>query len=514
MRLTQGLVRAATVRANGVATIDGDRIRTWAQVADRVARLSGALRGLGVREGDRVAVLANNCDAYYEAYFAILWTGAAITPLNTRLAPVELRFQLEDSGASVMFFGEEFAQVAATLKPQLPDIGVWIGMDGEADPADHAFEALIAAAEPAPETVRQSTDLAGIFYTGGTTGLPKGVMLTHQALAAMAVNLTMSLQVDEDIVNLHSAPMFHLADIGTFMATMVAGTHVFVRRLDETVMLELIEKNRITHIFTVPALIDRLAKHPRAAQADLSSLKVLGYGGAPMPLGTYDVARARFPDVDFVQGFGMTEMGAHTFLAAKHHRPGADPEKMKSVGQAAYAYEIRIVDPEGNEVPRRQLGEIIGRGDNMMTGYWNRPEETAATLRDGWVWSGDAGFMDEDGFVYITDRFKDMIVSGAENVYSIEVENAVSRHPAVNECAVIGVPDDKWGERVHAIVVLKPGKALALDDLVAHCRSEIAGYKCPRSLQILEEPLPRSGAGKVLKTELRKPWWDGRAKRV
>ncbi|WP_374575703.1 long-chain-fatty-acid--CoA ligase [Phenylobacterium sp.] len=512
MRLTQTLTRAVLVRPDATATIDGDRVRTWRQVHDRVRRLSGALRGLGVKAGDRVAVLANNCDAYYEAYFAILWSGACIVPLNTRLAPAETRFQLQDAGASVLFFGEEFAAVAAELKPQLAQIGAWIGMDGPGEPADHAFEALIAGAEPADEIEREAEDLAGIFYTGGTTGLPKGVMLTHRSLTAMAVNLTMSLKVDETIVNLHSAPMFHLADIGTFMATMVGGTHVFVRRLDENVMLDLIERWGITHIFTVPAIIDRLARHPRAAVA--RKLKILGYGGAPMPMGTYDVARAAFPEVDFVQGFGMTEMGAHTFLEAKHHRPGADPEKMKSVGQPAYGYEIKVVDPEGNEVPRRTLGEIIGRGDNMMIGYWNRPEETARALRGGWMWSGDAGFMDEEGFVYITDRLKDMIVSGGENVYSIEVENVVSRHPAVVECAVIGVPDDKWGERVHAVVVLKPGEALELGALAAHCRASIAGYKTPRSLEVLEAPLPRSAAGKVLKTELRAPWWEGRERKV
>ncbi|MCE3291063.1 MAG: fatty-acid--CoA ligase, partial [Caulobacter sp.] len=271
-----------------------------------------------------------------------------------------------------MLYGEEFAETAAGLKPQLPGIGVWITMDGADIAADHVLEDLATTGPLVPEIERKAEDLAGIFYTGGTTGLPKGVMLSHRALAAMAVNLTMSLQVDHSIVNLHSAPMFHLADIGTFMATMVGGTHVFVRKLDENVMLDLIDRWGITHIFTVPAMIDRLARHPKGDAAN--ALKVLGYGGAPMPLGTYDVARARFPNVDFVQGFGMTEMGAHTFLEAQHHRPGADPEKMKSVGQPAYGYEIRIVDPEGVEVPRRTLGEIVGRGDNVMMGYWNRPE--------------------------------------------------------------------------------------------------------------------------------------------
>jgi long-chain acyl-CoA synthetase len=301
--------------------------------------------------------------------------------------------------------------------------------------------------------------------------------------------------------------MFHLADIGIVMVTMVGGTHVFCRRLDEAVILDLIEREGVSHVFTVPAVIDRLAKHPRAGRADLSSLKLLGYGGSPMPAGVYEVARRTFPTVDFVQGFGMTEMSAHTFLAPKHHRPDADPERLKSAGQVCYGYELKIVDDAGQELPRGQTGELVGRGDNLMMGYWNRPEETRQALRDGWMHTGDVGYMDADGFVYITDRAKDMIVTGAENVYSIEVESVISRHPAVDECAVIGVPDDRWGERVHAIVVLKSGGALTLDDLQAYLQNQLAGYKRPRSLDIRTSPLPRGAAGKILKRSLREPYW-------
>ncbi len=513
MRLTQGLCRAVQVRPGGVATIDGERRRTWLEVSDRIARFAGALQCLGVNPDDRVAILAHNCDAFFEAYFAIFWAGGVIVPLNTRLTRQELQMQLDDAGAKIVLFGAEFARTAEELK-RSAGIEVFIGLDDSQAPADHGFNDLIAQHPAIEETVRHETDLAGIFYTGGTSGLPKGVMLTHRNLAAMAVNLIMAAKLDEDCVNLHCAPMFHLADIGTFMTTMVGGTHVFVRRLTEEKILELIERHGITHAFTVPVVIDRLAKHPRAAAADLSSLRLLGYGGAPMPAGTYDIARRRFPSVDFVQGFGLTEMGAHTFLGARHHRPGADPEKLKSAGQVCFGYEIKIVDRSGTELPRRAIGEIIGRGDNVMAGYWKRPAETAEALRDGWLHTQDAGFMDEDGFVYVTDRLRDMIVTGAENVYSVEVENVLSRHASVEECAVIGVPDERWGERVHAIVVPKAGAQPDLETLDAHCRQHIAAYKCPKSLELRMQPLPRNAAGKVLKRELRQPYWEGRDRAV
>ena len=514
MRLTQALCRAVSVNPQGVATIDGDRTRTWREVHDRVARFAGGLGRIGVKPGDRVAVLAHNCDVFFEAYYGILWAGAAIVPLNTRLAPAELAFQLDDAQVGVLLFGREFAETVQQLQQASGQPRRLIALDEDAAGASITFEAVIAGSSPAAEAMRGNEDLAGIFYTGGTTGLPKGVMLSHLNLSAMASNLIMACKIDEDCVNLHAAPMFHLADIGIFMVTMVAGVHVFCRQLSDEVILSLVERHRVTHVFTVPAVIDRIAKHPSSLTRDLSSLKLLGYGGAPMPGGTYEAARARFPDVGFVQGFGMTEMGAHTFLGPRHHMEGAEPERLKSAGQDCYGYELKVVGPDGEEVPRGQTGEIVGRGDNVMLGYWNRPDETAQALRGGWMHSQDVGFMDESGFVYITDRIKDMIVSGAENVYSIEVENVISKHPAVDECAVIGVPDDKWGERVHAVVVLKAGATLTLEDLQAYARRQIAGYKCPRSLDIHVGPLPRSAAGKVLKTTLREPFWSQSARSI
>lgn len=505
MRVTQGLVRAVVTAANRTATIDGDRRRNWRQVSDRVACLAGGLREQAqVGIGDRVAILAHNCDLYFETYFAVLWAGGVLTPLNTRLATPELAFQLRDAGVQTLCFGEEFTAVAEQL---LADGAVkrLIAMDGAPNHAIHlTHEGLIQTSAPADEHLAKDSDLAGIFYTGGTTGLPKGVMLSHGNLHAIATNLLMTIPFDETGVNFHAAPMFHLADIGILFATMTGATHVFRRSYNAETMLEAIAEHSVTHCFTVPAVIDRMAKYDRLEQLDLSRLKMLGYGGSSLPAATLALAREKFPHVDFIQGFGQTEMASVTVLTPQDHRCADDHPRLRSCGKVAPGFEIRIVDENGVEVPRGQIGEIVGRGDNVMMGYWNRPEETADVMRLGWLHTRDAGWMDEDGYIYITDRLKDMIVTGAENVYSIEVENALSWHPAIEESAVIGVPDPVWGERVHAHIVCKTGvNQPALDEVSAFCRLRIAGYKTPRSITFSDSRLPRSAAGKIQKGPVR-----------
>lgn len=500
MRVTQALVRAATVAAGRTATVDGARVRTWGEVRDRVARVAGALLLAGVNEGDRIAILANNSDRYFELFYAVLWAGGVLVPLNTRLAPAELVFQVRDAGATVLFHDDEFGGTAEVLTREA-GVRRAISIDGV---RPGCLDELASTSTPACESEPPDEALAGIFYTGGTTGLPKGVMLSHSALHTTAANLLMVIPFDENDVNLHAAPMFHLADIGTVFCTMAAGTHVFTRRFDADALLEAIARHRVTHCFTVPAVIDRMARSDRLADLDLSSLRVLGYGGSSMPAAKLAFAREQLPAVDFMQGFGQTELPAATYLSAKAHRPGADPRKLRSAGQPCLGYEVKVVDERGTEVPRGTVGEIIGRGGNAMSGYWKRPEETAEVLRDGWVHTRDAGYMDEDGYIYVTDRLKDMIVSGAENVYSQEVENALSWHPAIEEAAVIGVPDPVWGERVHAILVTKADcPRPSLDEIVSVCRERIAGYKCPKSMEISAGPLPRSAAGKIMKAELR-----------
>ncbi len=502
MRITRAIERAAVCGPRNRAIIDGGIVRTWAEAADRIARTGGALMTAGIHVGDHVGILAANSDAFFTMDFAIPWAGAVAVPLNTRLASAELAFQLKDAGVQTLFYSREYARTAAGLKAD-GAVAKVIAMD-EPDPAsDGDLAAMNARSSPVPPVQLGDNDLAAIYYTGGTTGLPKGVMLSHANLYAMASNLLMAIPFDETCTVFHAAPMFHLADIATVFATMTASTHVFRRTFDAPDMLHAFADHGVTHCFTVPAVIERLTADPLAAELDLSALRVLGYGGASMPAASLDRARVRFPGVDFIQGFGQTEMAAATFLSPRWHRLDAPADKLRSCGQACPGYDLRIVDEHGHEVPRGTVGEIVGRGGNVMMGYWNRPEETAEVMRGDWLHTRDLGFMDDDGFIYITDRAKDMIISGAENVYSIEVENALSYHPDIAESAVIGVPDATWGERVHAVIVPRAGATLDQDEVIAFCRTRIAGYKCPKTISVRGEPLPRSAAGKVVKGPLR-----------
>lgn len=497
MQLTQGIHRSARIHPDRLATIDGDRQRSWRQVAADIGQLAALLRTMGVARDDRVAVLASNSDHYFDTYFATFWAGAVIVPLNTRLSVPELLFQLRDVGAKVLLTGDGFDEPGAALAAQCPELRV-----ERLDEAGGSLRQRAAGLGPIPDSLRSDHDLAGVFYTGGTTGLPKGVMLTHRNLVAVANNLIMMIRFSPDCINLHCAPMFHLADIGMFSVTMTGGTHVFAQKLDPATILELTAQHRVTHVFTVPAVIETLTRTDLAAH-DLSSLKMLGYGGSPMPAVTIARAQERLPGIEFIQGFGMTEMPSLTFLLPEHHRLDTGADKLRTAGIPGYGFEVKVLDPNGDEVPRGTVGEIVGRGPCVMAGYWNRPEETAAALRDGWMHSQDAGFMDDDGFITITDRLKDMIVSGAENIYSIEVENALGLHPLVSECAIIGVPDERWGERVHAIVVPAAGAAPREAELLDHLQERLARYKCPKSWEFRTEPLPRSPVGKILKNELR-----------
>ncbi|WP_374527477.1 long-chain-fatty-acid--CoA ligase [Novosphingobium sp.] len=508
MQLTQGVHRSARINPNGIATIDGERRRTWAELARDVARFAALLRSLGVGPNDRVAVLANNGDHYFDAYFAIFWAGGVIVPLNTRLSVPELAFQIEDVGAAVLLVGDGFEVQAAGLAERFPNLLI-----EHLDEAGGGLRRRIADQPELEDAGRGDGDLAGVFYTGGTTGLPKGVMLTHRNLVSVASNLIMMIRFAPDCIDLHCAPMFHLADIGLFTVTMVGGVHVFAQRLDADTIMALTARHKVTHVFTVPAVIDALSRADLAAH-DLSSLRMLGYGGSPMPAATIARAQDRLPGIQFIQGFGMTEMPSISFLLPEQHDPASGHAKLRSAGVPGYGFELKVVGPDDQELPRGQVGEIVGRGPCVMAGYWNRPDETAEALRGGWMHSQDAGFMDEDGYITITDRLKDMIVSGAENIYSIEVENALSLHPQVQECTVIGVPDERWGERVHAIVVPVPGEAPSEQSMLAHLHERLARYKCPKSWELRTEPLPRSPIGKVLKADLRKTYWAGRASAV
>ncbi len=514
MYLTQGLKRSVQIRGGEIATVDGGRRRTWAEFGERVARLAGALREQGLEPGDRVAVLAANSDRYLEAFFAVPWAGGVVVPVNIRWAPPEIADSLNDSGAVVLFVDEQFHGVADGIVGGLEGLRHVVFMaDGTHPPGTVGYEDMLAAADPVADALRGGDDLAGIFYTGGTTGRAKGVMLSHANLYTNAMSTIAKLVLRSNDVYLHAAPMFHLADgLSTWAITMVGGTHVFVPGFDPGEVLWAIETHSVSYTTFVPTMLQMLLNDPSFAERDLGTLRKLFYGASPMPQPLLERALSDLPQCRFHGAYGMTELSpVATILDPEFHTlegPGAG--RLRSVGRATLGVELRVVDSEGTEAPLGTVGEIVVRGPNVMQGYWNQPEATRAALRAGWLHSGDLGYMDEEGFVYIADRLKDMICPGGENVYSAEVENAIYQHPDVLQCAVIGIPSAEWGEAVHAVIVLEAGATTGEQEIIAHCRERIAGYKCPRSIEFRTEPLPLSGAGKVLKTELRMPWWRER----
>jgi len=514
MYVTQALHRAVQQTPDLAATVFGDRVRTWAQCADRVARLAGALRGLGVRPGDRVAILADNCDDYHDVLFAVPWADAVTVPVNTRWSAREIAFSLRDCGAALLVMGDAFLDMVDELREAAPTVSSYLHTGERTRPTGvHGIDDLIEAHGPIEDARRGGNSLAAIYYTGGTTGTPKGVMLSHDNLVVAALGAAATGQFLEPGGRLlHSAPMFHLADGSGWIArNLVGGTHVILPGFSPAAVAAAIDRHRITEMFLAPTMIQMLVDSPAAHEHDLSSLKHLLYGASPISQALLERAMRLLPGARPLQAYGMTELSpTTTVLTADDHD---DPALLRSAGRAVPIAEVKVVDADDNEVPRGTVGEVVARGPHVMLGYWNRPEETAGALRGGWMHTGDGGYMDDNGYLFIVDRLKDMIVSGGENVYSAEVENALARHPAVATCAVIGVPDADWGERVHAVVVLHDGVTATAEELREHCGALIARYKAPRSVEFVDE-LPLTAAAKVSKRELRQQYWKDTARSV
>eukprot|EP01062_Namystynia_karyoxenos_P063271 TRINITY_DN56080_c0_g1_i1.p1 TRINITY_DN56080_c0_g1~~TRINITY_DN56080_c0_g1_i1.p1 ORF type:complete len:602 (+),score=217.91 TRINITY_DN56080_c0_g1_i1:89-1894(+) len=512
MSVTAAIRRAAQQFPNQVATIDASgRTFTYAETADRIARFAAGLRAQGLATGDRVAIVQFNSDRFFEAYYAVAWAGGAVVPINIRLAPPEVVAIIRDSGAKFLMSDDVFTKaVAGPLRDAgVPFTSIFTG-DGECPAGSVSYESLVKDHAPVPDAGRGGSDLYGIFYTGGTTGKAKGVMLSHGNIVSNAMGQGVNNKYDRSTVYLHSAPMFHLADgNGTFGVTMHAGTHAFISRFDPKAMLAAIAKHKVTHAMMVPVMMTMMLREESIESFDFSSLHSIIYGASPMAPSLLEKMMSVFKSASFMQGYGMTECSpAISMCPSEHHTP-SDP-KLQSVGRPVPWVEVRIVDENDQEVPRGTVGEITVRGPNVMTGYWGMPDATASALRGGWMHTGDGGRMDEDGFLWICDRIKDMIITGGENVYSAEVESVIMAFDPVAQCAVIGTPDEKLGEMVSAVVVPKPGRAAEIteDALKAFCKERIAGYKCPRRV-FVKEQLPISGAGKVLKHEVRKEFWAG-----
>ena len=507
MYLTQGLHRSLRHSPDEPATIFGDRVRSFAEQTDRSARLAGGLRSLGVSDGERVAILGLNSDRYVELLLAIPWANGIVNPLNIRWHPSEMVYALRDSDTSILVVDDTFAPLVPELLDGHPGLrAVILAADGPPPEGALHYEALMDVAQPIPDARRGGDAVAAVMYTGGTTGHPKGVALTHANLLTSVLGTQATCPVVRPCGRvLHAAPLFHMLGLHTWASqSIIGGTHVIVPKFDPEDVMAAIDRHRVTSIVVVPTMLQAIVDHPELTTYDLTSVTTLAYGASPVTEALLERAMHAFPHADFVQVYGMTELGSISALTGEDHRRG---DRLRSAGRPAAHAEVRVVDGDGVELPRGTVGEVAARGGNVMAGYWGQPDATAAAVRDGWLHTGDAAYMDDDGYIFIVDRIKDMIITGGENVYSAEVENALGCHPAVAACAVIGLPDDAWGERVHAVVTPRPDAEVTPDELIRHTRCLVAAYKAPRSIELVDA-LPLSGAGKVLKRELRARYTD------
>ncbi|MEV5003957.1 long-chain-fatty-acid--CoA ligase [Nocardioides sp. LML1-1-1.1] len=502
MHLTQSLHRRVQADPDGEFTTYQGRVTSNAEMADRAARIAGGLHGLRVKPGDRVALLDLNTDYFFHASVAIAWADAVIVPVNYRWSVKEMAYSLNEADVEVLIVGDAFLAMVDELRAASPGITTVIHVGDAPTPEGMVTLDELLAAEPVPDAERGGDSLLGIFYTGGTTGFPKGVMLSHRGVMLSCIGSIAMGRYPRGGRCLLVAPAFHLAGFANWcMSMLLEQGGIPLPEFTPTGVMQLIEDDEVTSMTLVPTMIQMVVDHPERDRFDLSGVQLVVYGASPISDALLDRARKAFPSARFCQAYGMTELSpCATILSDEDH---ADPQKRRSAGRPMVYSLCRIAGPDDVELARGEVGEIQSKGDHVMLGYWKKPEETEAALRGGWMHTGDGGYMDEDGYVYVVDRIKDMIISGGENVYSIEVENAIAKHPAIVQCAVIGLADDKWGERVHAIVQLAPAATLSLEELREFAKKQIAGYKCPQSLEFVDA-WPLSGAGKILKRELRR----------
>jgi len=500
--LTQSIRRSATLTPDATATIDGPRVRTHAMFVERVARFAGCLQSLGMQPGDRVSALALNSDRFLEYYMGTWWAGGLAAPLNIRWTNEEMARALRLAGSSVLVVDKTFAPRVADIREAAPCVREVIGID--LDTAQYLdYETLMTNSMAVEDLGRRGRDAACLLFTGGTTGTPKAVELSHESLVAAGIAMRAMGCGTKDRL-LHAPPLFHMGGLQMALCHWLGGgTHVLIPSFDPAAVARAIREQAVTDVLLAPTMIEMFLSQAELVAEDLRSLRQIFYGTSPMTPALLARAMEVIPGATFVQGYGMTETAMTVMLGPEHHsEEGRKLGRLSSIGTPSPFAEVRIVSPDGTDLGRDQPGELWVRGPSVMSGYWRMPEETAAAFSDGWLKTGDGAFLDSGGFIHLTDRIKDMIITGGENVFSVEVEKVVATHPAVSAVAVIGVPHPQWGEQVHAVVVPTPGMDVAVADLVDFCRQRLAGYKVPRSISFLDE-LPLSAAGKVLKTELR-----------
>jgi acyl-CoA synthetase (AMP-forming)/AMP-acid ligase II len=504
MLLSDVPVLAAHHAPEVIAVRFQDRTLTYAELRDRCWRLSNALIEI-TDAGDRVAILAENCSEYVECYYGVPGAALALTLLNYRLSARELAYIIGNAEPRVLVVEPKYLPTIRQIRAQIPSVERILLIGGDAEDCE-AYEDFVArGAAVAPRRTAKESDLCWLLYTSGTTGLPKGAMLSHKNLMSAVVNSMCTWESAPQEVCMFTFPQFHVAGYVMPMYHLRGWSVVLLRNFDPETLLRNVETWGVTNTAMAPTMIAMLLEDPGTDRFDLSSLRRIGYGASSMPAEVLRRARARWPQVGFSTGFGMTELAGNVmFMSPADHERAAEEGLpiLRSVGRQMPLARVRVVDDDGRDVPAGTPGEIVVKGDQVLSGYWRNPEATRASFIDGWFRSGDVGLWDEDGYLYIVDRKKDMILTGGENVYPREVEEILYEHPAVVEAAVIGAPDPTWGEKVVAVICARSGVDVTGADLVAFCRERIASYKKPRHVVFIDV-LPKNASGKVLKRELR-----------
>ena len=516
IRTLADITRAhAEVRPAAIALVYEGRETSYAELDRHANQVANGLLGAGLAPQTRIAYLDKNSDRFFETLFGSAKANCVMTAVNWRLAPPEIAYVINDALAEALFVGEEFFPVIEKVLPELKTVRKVIALDAPHEGWDTYDAWRDTQSDAEPNVAIAGDDVAIQMYTSGTTGHPKGAQLTNDNFLALlpAATREWGEEWDADDINLVCMPLFHIAGSGWGVVGLFAGGKaIILRDIIPPEILRVIPLYGITKALFVPAVLLFLVQTPGVETTDFSSLEFIAYGASPIPLELLRTALGTFK-CDFAQVYGLTETtGAVTYLPPEDHDPNGN-ERMRSCGRAMGGIELKIVEADGRELPVGEVGEIIVKTPQNMKGYWNLPEETAKAIRGDWFYTGDAGYLDADGYLYIHDRVKDMIVSGGENVYPAEVESALFGHPAIADVAVIGVPDEKWGEAVKAIIVKKPGTEVAPEEIIAYARERIAGYKVPKTVDFADV-LPRNPSGKILKRELRAPYWEGRERMV